>query len=95
LVRHAHVGSGLTHGREASAERYFASDEIGATRRAAGLGVIVGKQQALRGELVEVWSFTGHHTAVVGPDVEPADVIAHDDEDIGFLVRRLRRIGCA
>jgi hypothetical protein len=26
---------------------------------------------------------------VIGADVEPADVITHDDEDVGFLVRRL------
>jgi hypothetical protein len=29
---------------------------------------------------------------MVGADVEPADVITHDDEDIGFLVRGLCRL---
>ena len=36
-----------------------------------------------------------HHAAVVVADVPSADVIAPDDEDVGFLVRRLRRGGRA
>ena len=28
---------------------------------------------------------------VIGADVEPADVIAHDEQDVGFLVLRLGR----
>ena len=94
LIRDAHVGSGLTHRRETRADRQLASDEVGATRRAACLGVVVGKQHTLRGELVEVRRLAGHHAAVVGADVEPADVIAHDDDDVGFLVRRLCRADC-
>jgi hypothetical protein len=27
----------------------------------------------------------GHDAAVVGTDVEPADVVAHDKEDVGLL----------
>ncbi len=31
----------------------------------------------------------GHDAAVVGADIEPAYVVAHDDDDIGFLFLRL------
>src|SRR5215469_9456061 len=54
LIRNAQVGSGLADRRETSAQRYLASDEIGATRGAARLGVIIGKQHSFRSELVEV-----------------------------------------
>ena len=75
----------------AGADGQFAGDEVRATRRAARLGVIVGEQHAFLGHLVEVRRPAGHHAAAVGADVPHADVIAHDDDDVGFLVLRLRR----
>ena len=87
LGRHAHVGAGLADGRQAGAQRDLAGDEVGAARRAARLGVVVGEHHALRGELVEVRRLAGHDAPVVGADVEPADVVAHDEEDVGFRVK--------
>ena len=95
LGRHADVGAGLADGRQPRAQGDLAGDEGGPARRAAGFGVVVGEQHALRGQLVEVRRLAGHHAAVVGADVEPADVVAHDEHDVGPLPsarRRCRRL---
>jgi predicted ATPase len=48
----------------------------------------------LRGELVQVRRLAGHDALVVGTDVEPADVVAHDDDDIWPFLRRLAACRC-
>src|SRR5262249_20870216 len=68
--------------------------EICATRRAARLGVIVGEQHAFRRQAVEVRRLPRHDSAMIGADVEPADVVAHDDENVGRPLLLLRRHGC-
>ena len=85
LRRQAGRGAGLADCGHAGADRQFAGDEVGAARRAARLGVVVGEQHALGGDLVEVRRPTGHHAAVVGADVPDADVVAHDDDDVRLL----------
>ena len=82
---HADRRAGLADGGHAGADRQLAGDEVGATRRAARLGVVVGEQHAFGGELVEVRRPAGHHAAVVGADVPDADVVAHDDDDVRLL----------
>jgi hypothetical protein len=37
------------------------------------------------GKLVEIRRPARHHAAVVGTDVPHADVVAHDDENVGLL----------
>ena len=69
----------------AGADRQLAGDEVRATRRATCLGVVVGEQHAFLGDLVEVRRPAGHHAAVVGADIPHADVVAHDDDDVGLL----------
>ena len=59
--------------------------KFGAAGRAARLGVVVGEAHALGGEPVEVRRPPGHDALVVGADVEPADVVAHDEDDVRFL----------
>ena len=78
-------GARLADGRHAGADRELAGDEVGTPGRAARLGVVVGEQHPLRGEPVEVRRPAGHHAPVVGADVEPADVVAHDDDDVRLL----------
>ena len=95
LGRHADVGAGLADGGHAGADRQLAGDEVGAARGAARLGVVVGEHHALGGQLVEVRRLAGHDAAVVGADVEPADVVAHDDEDVGLLRRPAPTTGVA
>ena len=94
LGREADVRARLADGGQARAQWNLAGDEVRATRRAACFGVVVGEPHALAGELVEVRRLAGHDALVVGADVEPADVVTHDDEDVWFLVRRLNRSGC-
>ena len=86
--------AGLSDRGHAGADRQLAGDEVGATRRAARLGVVVGEQHALGGELVEVRRPAGHHAAVVGADVPDADVVAHDDDDVRLLLSGRTRRAC-
>ena len=60
-------------------------DEVRATRRATCLGIVVGEQHAFLGDLVEVRRPARHHAAVIGADIPHADVVAHDDDDVGLL----------
>ena len=61
-----------------------------ARRGAARLGVVVGKQQAFGRETIEVRCLAGHDAPMIGPDIEPAHVIPHDEHDVGFLAGRGR-----
>ena len=83
LGRHTDIGAGLTDRRQTGAHRNLAGDEVGPARRATRLGIVVGEHHALGGQLVEVRRLAGHHAPVIGADIEPADVVAHDDHDIG------------
>ena len=82
--------AGLADRGHAGADRQLAGDEVGAARRAARLGIVVGEQHALAGDPVEIGRAARHHSAVVGADVPDADVVAHDDDDVGLLGRGLR-----
>ena len=95
LGRHAGLGARLADRGHAGADGQFARDEVRATRRATRLGVVVGEQHAFLGQLVEVRRPPGHHAAMVGADVPHADVIAHDEEDVGFLALRLQLVATA
>ncbi len=88
LVRQADVGAGLADGGEPGTQRDLAGDEIGAPRRTAGFGVVVGEHHPVGGELVEVRRLARHHAAMIGADVEPADIVAHDDDDVRLVRRR-------
>src|SRR5262245_49927127 len=88
LIRNTDISAGLADRRQARAERNLAGNEIGAAGRAACLRVIVGEDHPVGGELVEVWGLARHDSTVVGADIEPADIVAHDDEDIGLASRR-------
>ena len=79
-------GAGLADGGQPGADGQLAGDEVGAARRAARLGVVVGEPHAFGGEPVEVRGPAGHDALVVGADVEPADVVAHDEEDVRLLL---------
>ena len=82
LGRHADGGAGLADRGQAGTDRQLAGDEVGTTRGAARLGVVVGEAQACRRQPVEVRRAARHDPLVVGTDVEPADIVAHDDQDV-------------
>ena len=97
LLREADVRTGLTDCRETGAHRKFAGDEIGAAGGAACFGVVVGKPHAFGRKSVEIGRLPRHDTAMIGADVEPADIVAHDDEDVRrpARCRRLLRLRLA
>ena len=93
--RDANLGARLADGGHAGANGQLAHDEVRPSRRAARLGVVVGEEHSLLGELIEGGRSAGHHAPVVGADVPHANVIAHDEEDVGLLVRCVGRAGDA
>src|SRR5271169_1174685 len=78
----------LTYRRHSSANGQLTSDEVRAASRAARFGVIVGEHHSLGGELVDVGSLSRHHSPVISAHVEPANVVAHDEENIRFFCLR-------
>ena len=70
---------------QAGAEAGLPGDEARASGRAALLAIPVGEERALLRDPVNVGRLVAHHALVVRADVPIADVIAPDDEDVGFL----------
>jgi hypothetical protein len=87
LIGHADIGASLTDRGEAGAQRNLSGDEVGAAGGTARFRIIIGEAHAFSGELVEVRRLSRHHALMIGADVEPADVVTHDDEDVGLLAR--------
>ena len=85
--RQADRGARLTDRGHAGADRKLAGDEGRPARRAARFGIVVGEEHAFGGELVEVRRAARHHAAMVGADVPDADVVTHDDDDVGLAGR--------
>ena len=85
----------LADGRQPGADRELAGDEVGPAGGAARLGVVVGEEHALRGEPIEVRRPAGHDAAVIGADVEPADVVSHDEDDVRLLGGWLGLLGAS
>jgi hypothetical protein len=83
---------GQTYFEQPGTQGTLPGDKGGAASGARLLAVIVGEDRALVGNAVDVGRAVAHHAAIVGADVPVADVIAHDDKDVGFLL--LRRRGC-
>ena len=91
LVREALLRRRQPDLEQAGADRALASDEGGAAGGTGLLRVIVGEDRAFVGDPVDVGRAIAHHAAVVGADVPVADVVAHDDEDVGLLRLSLGR----
>ena len=89
LGRNANGGTRLADRRHSGPDRKFAGDEVGASRGAARLCVIICKDRAFGRDLVEVWCAPRHQAAMVCANVPHPDVVAHDHDDIRRLGRRL------
>ena len=74
---------------EAGPDRRLPGDKSGTACGAALLTIIVGEQGAFLGNAVDVGGAVPHHPIVISADVELADIVAHDDEDVGPI--RLRK----
>ena len=90
-------GAGHADLREAGADRILAGDEAGAACGAALLRVVVGEEAAFVGDPVDVGGPVAHHAVAELADVPDADIVAPEDEDIGFfgghICRSLSRLG--
>ena len=75
--------------RQPRAQPALARDERRAARRAALLGVVIGEEHAFVGDAVDVRRPVAHHALGEYAEVRLADVVAPDDEDVGFLLRLL------
>ena len=67
---------------QTGADRRLAGDEGGAAGSAALLPVEVGEHRAFLGDPVDVGRAVAHDAVVVATDVEPADVVRHDEENV-------------
>jgi hypothetical protein len=88
LIRHPDICSSLAHCRQASSNRQLAGDEVRTACRTACFGIIVRKQHPLRSQLVQIRRLSRHDPAVVGPNVEPSHIVAHNHQDVRFLLLR-------
>src|SRR5689334_15052321 len=70
----------------AGAQRMHAGEEGVASCRATLLGVVVGEHRAFLAYAVDVGRLADHQAAVVDPRLHPANVVAHDEEDVGLLL---------
>jgi hypothetical protein len=64
-------------------------EECAAPGGAARLGVVSHEYAAFSRDPVNVGRFTDHQAAVITTRLHYAYIIAHDEQDIGFLVLRL------
>ncbi|MCY1179215.1 hypothetical protein D9M73_196010 [compost metagenome] len=87
-VRDAVLRAWQADGEQAGAERVFAEDEGGTAGGAGLLAVGVGEQSPFPGDAVDVRRLVAHHALVVGADVEDADVVAEDHQDVRFVRRQ-------
>ena len=67
---------------QAGADRRLPRDEGGATGGAGLLPVPVSKHGALFGNAIDIGRLVAHHAHVIGADIELADVVAPDHEDV-------------
>ena len=85
LRAQAQVGAGKPHLAQSGAKDALPRDEGRPARRAALLGVAVGKDHSFIGDAVDVRGPVPHHALGVGADVGLSDVIPPDDENVRLL----------
>src|SRR6478609_5998121 len=73
----------------AGAERMHPGKEGVPTRGAALLRVVVRVERTLISDAIDVGRLPDHQAAVIDARLHPADVVAHDEEDVWLLSRSL------
>ena len=86
FLLHAFGCPGQADFGEAGANGGLPGDEGGPAGGAALLTVPVGEQRTAQSNAVDIGRLVAHHATIVGAEVELADVIAPDHEDVGLLV---------
>src|SRR6516165_3008626 len=76
----------------ARAHRIHAGEEGIAPGGAALHGHVVHEDRAFVADAIDVWGFTDHQAAMIDMRLHKADVVTHDEEDVGLLLllRRCR-----
>ena len=90
FLLHALRGARQADLGEARADRRLPGDERGTTGSATLLAIPVGEHRALACEAVDVRRPVTHHALVIGADVEAADVVTPDHEDVRLAGLGLR-----
>jgi hypothetical protein len=85
LFLHPLRGTRHTDLGKPGAEGGLAGDEGGPASRAGLLGVIVGEDDAITGDLVDVGRLVAHQSLCVGRNVGNSDIVAPEDKDVGFV----------
>jgi hypothetical protein len=62
----------------------LAGNEGRPASRAGLLSIRVGEERPLARDTVDIRRLPAHHAAVIGANIPYADVIGHDDDDVGF-----------
>ena len=88
----AKLGAGQADLGQAGADRRLAGDEGRAAGSAALLAVPVGEDRAFLADAVDIGRAVAHDAHVVGADIEPADVVAHDEQDVRLAAGGRRRL---
>ena len=83
---HAFRRTGQTDLGQAGTHRRLAGDKCGAAGRATLLSVPVGKYCTFFRNTVDIRRLVTHDAHVVGADVELADIITPDNQDVGFVL---------
>jgi hypothetical protein len=78
----------------AGPHRIHAGEEGIAAGRAALHGDVVHEDRAFLPDAVDVGRFPDHQAAVVDARLHPADVVAHDEENVGLRLLRGCRHAC-
>lgn len=68
----------------AGAQRMHAGEEGVATRGAALLGIIMREYRTFIADAIDVGRLSDHQAAMVDARLVEADVVAHDEEDVGL-----------
>src|SRR5215470_15988507 len=83
-------GPGQADLGQAGADRRLPGDEGRAACGAALLAVPIGEDRTLPADAINVGRAIAHDSKIVGADIEPADVVTHDEQDVR-LTSRWRR----
>ncbi|MOA19202.1 hypothetical protein D3C78_1395660 [compost metagenome] len=87
-IRDAMLGAGHANGQQPGAKRMLAEEKSRASGGTGLLAVGMGEQHALFGDAIDVRRLVTHHALVVGTEVEVADVVAEDHQDVRFVRRQ-------
>jgi hypothetical protein len=86
LVAQTLFCSRKTYLQQAGAKRALAGDKCGAACRATVFGVGVGKLDALIRDAIDIRGAITHHPLIVSAEIPVTHVIAHNHQDVGFLL---------